>query len=213
MVASVSAQSVHAAQRHDQDNVDLLTPSSNPYDELGCIQSQHPSPTLHDAEPRYTSFHSKSTPSSSPSTLIQKELPSTIETSKRPKYARKSQLREYLRSQNAWPWWWETWACIGSLASFLATAGLLAAFQGKSQPEWPYGITLNSAVSWLSTIIKGFLLVPSTTCISQSMWISYSKGSQSLDRLRIYDSASRGPWGSLELLWTLRARYVLPPIM
>ncbi|OAK99218.1 hypothetical protein IQ06DRAFT_378133 [Phaeosphaeriaceae sp. SRC1lsM3a] len=98
------------------------------------------------------------------------------------------------------------WACIGSVASFMAMTGLLCAFDGKAQPEWPYGATLNSAVSWLSTITKGFLLVPWASCISQSIWISYMSKPQGLERLRIYDEASRGPWGSLELIWTLKAR-------
>lgn len=120
----------------------------------------------------------------------------------------KKRLHGRARQFYAWPWWWEMWACIGSVASFMAMTGLLCAFDGKAQPEWPYGATLNSAVSWLSTITKGFLLVPWASCISQSIWISYMSKPQGLERLRIYDEASRGPWGSLELIWTLKARCV-----
>jgi hypothetical protein len=109
-----------------------------------------------------------------------------------------------------WPhaltWWWEIWACIGSLVAVAATAGLLYAYDGKPQPSWPYGITLNSAVSWLSSMTKSFLLVPSASCISQSIWISYSLKAQKLDRLATYDAASRGPWGAFQLIWTLKAR-------
>jgi hypothetical protein len=109
-----------------------------------------------------------------------------------------------------WPhgssWWWEIWACTGSLIAFLATVGLLYAYDGKSQPSWPYGTTLNSAVSWLSSITKSLLLIPSASCISQSIWISYSSKAQKLDRLATYDAASRGPCGAFQLIWTLKAR-------
>jgi hypothetical protein len=57
-------------------------------------------------------------------------------------------------------WAWEAGSCICSLAIFLGMVGLLRAFDGKAQPDWPYGITLNSAVSFMVTMIKGFLLVP-----------------------------------------------------
>lgn len=107
---------------------------------------------------------------------------------------------------SAWPWWWELGACIGSVASFLAILGLLCVYNGKAQPDWPYGTTVNSAVSSLSTMMKGFLLVPWAACISQSIWISYMSKPQVLERLRIYDEASRGPLGALELIWTLKGR-------
>lgn len=103
-------------------------------------------------------------------------------------------------------WGWETGACLGCFLTFMATVGLLAAFDEKTQPDWPYGVTLNSAVSFLTTLLKGFLLVPAAACISQSIWISYTLKAQELQRMEIYDAASRGPWGALQLLWTLRAR-------
>lgn len=62
--------------------------------------------------------------------------------------ARKStdnRLRGRAQKLYAWPWWWEMWACVGSVTSFLAMTGLLFAFDGKAQPDWPYGATLNSA--------------------------------------------------------------------
>lgn len=117
-------------------------------------------------------------------------------------------FRDRAHLLSTWPWWWEVGACVGSVASFLAMIGLLCAFDGKAQPDWPYGATLNSAVSWLSTITKGFLIVPWASCISQSIWISYMSEAQVLERLRIYDEASRGPWGAMELIWALKGRLV-----
>ena len=34
-------------------------------------------------------------------------------------------------------WGWEIGGCLGSLVSFFAMIGLLAAFDGKPQPAWP----------------------------------------------------------------------------
>lgn len=103
-------------------------------------------------------------------------------------------------------WGWETAACLLSLAGFLGTVGLLKAFDGKAQPSWPYGITLNSAVAVLSTVTKGLLLVPAAACISQSIWISYAESAHPLRTLTTYDAASRGPLGALHLIWRLKAR-------
>jgi len=86
--------------------------------------------------------------------------------------------------------------------------GLLYTYNGKPQPKWPYGTTLNSATSWLSTITKSLLLIPTAECISQALWISYSAKAQNLGKIPIFDAASRGPWGSLELLWALRGSQI-----
>jgi hypothetical protein len=112
------------------------------------------------------------------------------------------------RSCMRWLYWWgwEVGGCIGSFAAFLAVVGLLRSFDGKPQPEWPYGITLNSAVAWLTTIGKSCLLVPAAACISQCLWINYSRNAHDLVTIASYDAASRGPWGSLELLWALKAK-------
>jgi hypothetical protein len=102
-------------------------------------------------------------------------------------------------------WGWETAACLLSIVGFLGTTGLLKAFDGKAQPSWPYGITLNSAVAVLSTITKDLLIVPAAACISQSIWISYAESAHPLRLLTTYDAASRGPLGALHLIWRLRA--------
>lgn len=43
--------------------------------------------------------------------------------------------------------------------------------------------------------------------ISQSKWLWYRQSEpRRLQDLELFDQASRGPWGSLELLFRLRAR-------
>ncbi|PVH94802.1 hypothetical protein DM02DRAFT_479660, partial [Periconia macrospinosa] len=92
-------------------------------------------------------------------------------------------------------WKWEIFACTTSVMTFIITLLFLHTFDGKAQPEWPYGITLNSVISWLSTAIKALLMIPVAECISQLLWISYSTCAQPLETIAKYDAASRGPWG------------------
>ncbi|PVH92340.1 hypothetical protein DM02DRAFT_700264 [Periconia macrospinosa] len=103
-------------------------------------------------------------------------------------------------------WKWELLACCVSIITFVFTIVFLRSFDGKPQPEWPYGITLNSAMSLFSIVIKSLILVPVVECISQLMWISYSLHAQSLEKFTKYDAASRGPWGSFKFLWSTKAR-------
>lgn len=79
-------------------------------------------------------------------------------------------------------------------------------FNGKGQPDWPYGITLNTAASFFSGIMKGMMLTTAAACISQSLWVHYTKRAGRLELLATFDSASRGPWGSLLLLWALKVK-------
>jgi hypothetical protein len=137
--------------------------------------------------------------------------PKSEPTLKKPYMIRSENLRSTRpRGYVRWlyRWGWETGACVGSLAAFFATIGLLKTYDEKTQPEWPYGITINSAISWLTVMTKGFLLIPAAACTSQSMWIAFSAEVHNLTTLTTYDSASRGPWGAVQLLWTLRVRWV-----
>lgn len=108
--------------------------------------------------------------------------------------------------QHSRDWGWELTACLLSLAGFFGIVGLLKGFDGKAQPDWPYGITLNSALAMLSTATKGLLIVPAAACISQSFWIRFAKSAHPLDVFTIYDDASRGPLGAVQLLWSLKVR-------
>ncbi|KAB8079691.1 hypothetical protein BDV29DRAFT_151610 [Aspergillus leporis] len=46
-------------------------------------------------------------------------------------------------------WVWEIASCVGSLAAIFAIVTVLLAYNGKSLPSWPYGVTTNSVLSWL----------------------------------------------------------------
>lgn len=80
---------------------------------------------------------------------------------------------------------------------------LLSQLDGKSLPELNYGITPNAIITILSTIAKGCLLVPVQSAMGQLKWIQAVQAGP-LDSFRVYDDASRGPKGSLLLLFNRR---------
>lgn len=97
-------------------------------------------------------------------------------------------------------WKWE-------LVSVLLTIGLLAAivsimlhFENRTLPEWPLSINLNTLIALLATIMRASMLVAVAEVIGQLKWTWFSTG-RPLSHLHVFDRASRGVWGSLQLLF------------
>lgn len=106
-------------------------------------------------------------------------------------------------------WWLEfltTFLAVGILAATVAT---VYPYSNKPQPSWPYGVQLNSVVSAYFLVFKTFVLLIITTCLGQLKW-AWFRRPQPLDHITLYDNASRGVWGSFELLFFLRRRALLP---
>ncbi|KAI0490398.1 hypothetical protein F4859DRAFT_7077 [Xylaria cf. heliscus] len=99
---------------------------------------------------------------------------------------------------------------IGALLISAATLGgiivTLTLHADRPLPQWPFGITINALVSTLSTISKSALLMALGAAIGQRKWIRLSRGENPLSDLKVYDEASRGPWGSLSLLKSIGLR-------
>lgn len=95
--------------------------------------------------------------------------------------------------------WWmlELFSCGGSLLALLAIVIFLKQREGLGPPEWPYNLTINSAISWLATLMKVFMLVPTAGCISQASWIHFRSKPRALTYMMVHDSASWGPMSSL----------------
>lgn len=74
--------------------------------------------------------------------------------------------------------WWtvELLAFVVSFASLIAMIVILRRYNGHSQPDWPHNITLNSVLSWFTTLFKASLLVPVAACFGQASWAHYSSG-------------------------------------
>ncbi|CAI7592927.1 unnamed protein product [Penicillium pancosmium] len=85
-------------------------------------------------------------------------------------------------------WVWE----IGSVALAVVGLVLLAIFlvkiNGSPYANWRYTASPNTVVSIIVTVTKAALLVPVSSCLAR------------LYDMQAIDQASRGPWGSLEIL-------------
>jgi hypothetical protein len=91
-------------------------------------------------------------------------------------------------------------------AAIIAIMVMLAHFNNQSVGSWHSRISLNAFVSALSQLAQSALIVSVASCIGQQQW-TWFKNKRMLDDLRVFDSATRGPAGSLWILWRHPARY------
>ncbi|KAK1839090.1 hypothetical protein CCHR01_18288 [Colletotrichum chrysophilum] len=116
---------------------------------------------------------------------------------------RMSSLNNILRG-----WWQELlWLWISVLA-FVILVVLLNAYDNQPLPQWPSGITLNTAVASLATIARTALTIPVAEGLSQSKWSWFKRKPRPLKDFDMFDQASRGPWGSLTLLVRTKGRFI-----
>ncbi|KAJ5361611.1 hypothetical protein N7541_002455 [Penicillium brevicompactum] len=96
-------------------------------------------------------------------------------------------------------WTFEGIAIIFSVLCFIAIVVVLQVYDQKTRPALHYGITLNAIVSILTTASKSALLFVVGECIGQLKWVWFYKGDErrKLGDMQLFDSASRGPMGSL----------------
>ncbi|OQE44784.1 hypothetical protein PENCOP_c002G08526 [Penicillium coprophilum] len=110
-------------------------------------------------------------------------------------------------SPNIDHWWgWDILGLGLALAVLIAIIVILRVYDGKQQPSWRW-ISLNTLLSWLSTVGKGCLAFPLSASLSQLKWVWFAQRTRPLSDLRVFDNASRGITGSAELMWALRMRH------
>ena len=136
------------------------------------------------------SFHKRLSPSSSAPTPPAENAPSAP-----------------TRPQSSFRWWSLEIICLlGALGCLGAMVGVLRMYDGKSQERWSNStLTLNGLIALLSTLCRTFFMVAVASTIAQGKWIDLSErrgdsGSQ-LGDFALFDHASRGLWGSAQLLW------------
>lgn len=106
-------------------------------------------------------------------------------------------------------WRREIAASIASAACLGGLAVLLMFYDNKPIFSYFGIVTLNTLVSVLSTASKTFLLFAIDELISQWKWIAFATDRRPLIDFERIDAASRGPVGSLGVLWRVKAVYVL----
>ncbi|KAH7349095.1 hypothetical protein BKA66DRAFT_293491, partial [Pyrenochaeta sp. MPI-SDFR-AT-0127] len=70
------------------------------------------------------------------------------------------------------------------------------------------GITLNAYIAVLAAVSKAALILPVSEAIGQLKWIWFQQDAALWD-FQLYDSASRGPWGSFMLLLRTRCKHLV----
>ncbi|KAI1457436.1 hypothetical protein F4805DRAFT_178983 [Annulohypoxylon moriforme] len=112
----------------------------------------------------------------------------------------------------SWWWWWEILAVFLSIACMCGLVGFLIRIDNLPLQQWNLPIEPNSLMAALITIAKASMMVAVASCIGQLKWRHFMIRSQRLSDLQLFDDASRGPWGSAMLLWslcTLRVRAIV----
>jgi hypothetical protein len=103
-------------------------------------------------------------------------------------------------------WLFEALALWLSSVSLAAIVIILVVHVNRPLPRWPLSITINALISVFAVIMKSALLVPVASAIGQSKWYWFGGRPHPLADIQVYDDASRGPWGSLLMLFSIRWR-------
>lgn len=105
-------------------------------------------------------------------------------------------------------WTIEASAILLSISSMVAILILLPMYQNEPLSSWLLPVSLNVVISVLGATSRASLAFAISACISQGKWNWYRKRNDSVMVFDRFEEASRGPWGSLRLLWWTKLRYV-----
>ena len=105
-------------------------------------------------------------------------------------------------------WWWEVASIALAVSCTAAIVAILFDMDRKPLDNWRFDfIQPNSLVAVFSTVAKSALLVPISAGLGQLKWIYFGKHRhKKLSHFDAFDSASRGPWGSIRFLWGLKGK-------
>ncbi|KAH7066808.1 hypothetical protein BKA63DRAFT_128162 [Paraphoma chrysanthemicola] len=142
-------------------------------------------------------------PTPSHFSLSSNSLKSKAETQSPPHKARHSSA--FVNRLSDW-WWWELGSVFLSLTCFIAIVVTLLIIQDKALSSWHSAIAPNALISTLATVSKASLMLAVAACISQIKWLYLRNSTRSLHDIQVFDDASRGPLGALELITRLNIK-------
>ncbi|XXH05686.1 hypothetical protein Hte_012121 [Hypoxylon texense] len=168
----------------------------------------HPMPTA-PSHQRGWSDSTISTEQGQPPLKMTKGDPSvSVSSTSPPSFTKKAITSLRLHRLHSGPWSLEITAMLISWAAVGAILGVLARFNGAALPAWPYYITLNALIALLAAIATATLGVALQSGLSQLKWIRFREGRAPLADMEAFDEASRGTWGALKLLATMRGGWL-----
>lgn len=98
-------------------------------------------------------------------------------------------------------WILETIAVVFSIGCLVAMCAILLAYDDKPRPAFSFGLSLNAIISLLATGSKSSLMFVVGEALSQNKWVWLQSSAQPLLDVQAFDSASRGPLGSMMMLF------------
>jgi hypothetical protein len=101
-------------------------------------------------------------------------------------------------------WLLESISSILALGFLIGIAIIFWYMDDKPLSAWRGRISLNATISILTTAYTTALMHGVSTFIGQSKWLHFQNGSRKLADFEIFDGASRGVWGSILLLTTVK---------
>ncbi|KAI1811101.1 hypothetical protein GGS20DRAFT_130399 [Poronia punctata] len=104
-------------------------------------------------------------------------------------------------------WIWELTSWFMSSLLLLGVVLTLSLHQNQPLPEWPFGVSINALISFLSSLSTSALVGVVASTIGQGGWAALTSAKRPLLQLQVYDDASRGPMGSF--LFLLKTRLSL----
>ncbi|KAI8945115.1 hypothetical protein F4801DRAFT_598372 [Xylaria longipes] len=115
-----------------------------------------------------------------------------------------SEKKQTLR-RSLFRWKWEILGMVLSLLSLAASIILLGVHNDRRVDSWTAPFTLNTFLSILAQTSRTSLAFGVGSSLGQAKWNIFSKQSGNLALFEAFDEASKGPWGSLSLLYRLRS--------
>ena len=112
-------------------------------------------------------------------------------------------------------WITEMLASAFSISCIAAMVAVLKALDNQPYEPWKIfraNITPNAVVAVLATGAKSSLLLAVASAIGQLKWTYFQQRPQKLIDMHAFDEASRGPLGSLRLLWCINVKAVVASI-
>jgi hypothetical protein len=119
----------------------------------------------------------------------------------------KQQKSSWVDRLSDW-WWWELASVLLSGSCFIAIVITLLVMKDKALSSWHSAVSPNALISTLATVSKASLMLAVAACISQLKWLYFERAPRSLHSMQVFDDASRGPLGALELLTRLSPKEI-----
>ena len=141
------------------------------------------------------------------------QLSSNDRFSKKLPHQRVAEQPEHRRTASKknvlWLWWQELLSIGFSVLCLAANVGVLVYLDQKPYSSWRIArvnITPNTIISIIATFAKASLMLPIAESIVQLKWLHFQARMQRVSDLQVFDDASRGPLGSMRLLWRVNLR-------